>query len=79
MMHATTQRLLEVDPSNPNNWTLLAASYQTMAKHESNAAKKKAHNDSVLKYIEKGEKLPVALTFNAFDHAGATHRLSGSV
>lgn len=78
-MHATTQRLLEVDPSNPNNWTLLAASYQTMAKTESNAAKKKALNDSVLKYIEKGEKLPVALTFNAFDHSGATHRLSGTV
>ena len=78
-MHATVRRLIEVDPSNPNNWTLLAASYQAMARTEENAARKKALNDSVLKYIEKGEKLPVALTFTAFDHSGATHRLTGTI
>lgn len=78
-MQATTRRLLEVDPSSPNNWKLLAASYQVMARTETNAAKKKALNDSVVKYIERGDKLPVALTFTAFDHSGATHRLAGTV
>lgn len=78
-MLPVTRRLIAVDPSNPNNWTLLAASYQQLAKDESNAAKKKALNDSVVKYIEKGENLPVAVTFSAFDHNGATHRLVGSV
>ena len=78
-MLPVTRRLVEVDPSNPNNWTLLAASYQVQAKKETNAARKKALNDSVLKYIEMGEKLPVAVTFSAFDHSGATHRLVGSV
>ncbi len=78
-MLPVTRRLVEVDPSNPNNWTLLAASYQVQAKKESNAARKKALNDSVVKYIEKAEKLPVAVTFSAFDHAGATHRLVGNV
>ena len=78
-MLPVARRLVEVDPSNPNNWTLLAASYQTLAKKESNAARKKALNDSVVKYIEMGDKLPVAVTFSAFDHAGATHRLVGNV
>ena len=78
-MQATTRRLIEIDPSNPNNWTLLAASYQVMAKKETNAARKKALNDSVVKYIERGEKLPVAVTFTAFDHSGAAHRLAGKV
>ena len=78
-MLPVARRLVEVDPSNPNNWTLLAASYQVLAKNESNAAKKKALNDSVVKYIEKGDKLPVAVSFSAFDHAGATHRLVGNV
>lgn len=78
-MHATARRLIEVDPSNPNNWTLLAASFQAQAKTESNAARKRALNDSVLKYIEKGEKMPVSLTVSAFDHSGATHRLAGQV
>ena len=78
-MLPVVRRLIEVDPSNPNNWTLLAASYQVMARGEQNAAKKKALNDSVLKYIDRGEKLPVAMTFSAFDHAGATHRLAGQV
>ena len=78
-MLPVARRLVEVDPSNPNNWTLLAASYQVMSKKETNAARKKALNDSVLKYIEMGEKLPVAVTFSAFDHAGATHRLVGNV
>ena len=78
-MHETTKRLVAVDPSNPNNWTLLAASYQVMARKEENAAKKKALNDSVLKYIQKADKLPVAVTISGFDHSGATHRLSGRV
>ena len=78
-MLPVARRLVEVDPSNPNNWTLLAASYQVLAKNESNAARKKALNDSVVKYIEKGDKLPVAVSFSAFDHAGATHRLVGNV
>lgn len=78
-MLPVTRRLVEVDPSNPNNWTLLAASYQVLAKGETNAAKKKALNDSVVKYIQAGEKLPVAVSFSGFDHNGAAHRLTGSV
>jgi tetratricopeptide (TPR) repeat protein len=72
-------RLAEVDPGSPNTWTLVAASYQLLAQKEKAAAKKKALNDSLVKYIEMSEKIPYGVTVNDFRHAGAEHTVLGQV
>ena len=73
------RRLTEVDPSNPDNWRLLAAVYQLENKATNDAKLKKAHTDSLIAFLTKSEKMPVRVNINSFQHAGAKHTLSGSI
>ena len=69
------QRLLAVDPNNAQNWRLLAGAYQLRQR----SGGTKADTDSLLKYLEKSEKLPYNVTINRFAHADAAHTLEGSI
>lgn len=73
------RRLIEVDPSNPDNYRLLAAAYQLQAKTTKDAKAKKVQQDSLLAYLDRSTKMPVRVTFTNFSHSGATHTLSGAV
>lgn len=62
-------RLLAVDPGNPENYNLGARAYLAQAK-AAQAAKRTpvaaAYNDSTLTWYNKGNRLPVEVTFTEF-------------
>ena len=78
-MLPVVQRLVAVDPSNPDDWRLMAGAYQGLSHEQTDAKLKKAQTDSLLKYIVKSDSLPVRVAFSAFGHQGATAMLDGSV
>ena len=78
-MLAVTRRLVAVDPSNPDNWRLMAGAFQLSSRGTKDAKLKKAQQDSILKYLEKEKDLPVRVTFSGFEHDGARHVLRGTI
>jgi tetratricopeptide (TPR) repeat protein len=74
------QRLLEVDPNNPDNMQLVALYYQTKLKNEKAAAAKKTLTDSLVKYATLFQDAPLKVSFNLFSHGeGNKHTLGGNV
>lgn len=78
-MLPVTQRLLEVDPDNPDNYQLVAIAYQGLGKGTTDAKAKKAYSDSVTKYVMASEKLPVKVDFSQFTRDADTFTLAGTV
>lgn len=77
-MAPVVRRLVEVDPNSPENWRLLAGSYQLKQKAaKAGTAAKKAYTDSLLQNLQKSEKMPVRVTVREFTHAGTKHTLGG--
>ncbi len=87
---AILDRLIKVDPENPENYQLWALYYQNEAKVRKAAAEKKpatspeakayaAANDSLLKYFQRMSEAKVKLTVNLFSHDGNKHTLGGAV
>ncbi|MEO6526027.1 MAG: FxLYD domain-containing protein [Gemmatimonadaceae bacterium] len=59
------QRLVAVDPGNPENYLLAARAYVDLGKAKKGAAAV-AYNDSTVTWYNKGSKLPVDVTFTEF-------------
>lgn len=89
-MKGPLERLIEVDPENPDNYRLWATYYQGRAKVAKEAAAKKpntspeakqygAMNDSLLKYFERMQNAPVKVGFTLWAHEGNKHTLAGAV
>ncbi|AHG89857.1 hypothetical protein J421_2320 [Gemmatirosa kalamazoonensis] len=61
------QRLVQVDPSNPDNYAFISLAYNGMANAAAaGTAAKKALNDSAFKYYQMSEAMPVKVTFTEF-------------
>jgi tetratricopeptide (TPR) repeat protein len=73
------QRLLEVDPANPDNYLFLAIAYQGVANASKTPAQKKALTDSLLKYNRLANEMPVKVTFTEFSRGDAKASLAMSV
>lgn len=76
-MATVTQRLITVDPNNPDTWRMHAGAWQLRQRAETNAAKKAAHGDSTIAAIKARDavnpKVSVFLagkTGNAFQVQG---------
>jgi hypothetical protein len=78
-MPPVMERLVSVDPNNPENYRVLVNYYQEKAKLEKVAAAKKVLNDSVLKYFKLFSEPAAKVTFNLFSHDGAKHTLAGNI
>lgn len=78
-MRPVLERLLEVDPNNPDNWRLYAGYWQIRNQAEKDAAKKRVITDSLLQNLSRSEKMPMRVSIGALSHAGANHTLQGSV
>jgi tetratricopeptide (TPR) repeat protein len=72
-------RLVVVDPNNPENYRVLVNYYQEKVKGEKVAATKKVLSDSVLKYYKLFSEPAAKVTFNLFSHDGAKHTLAGTI
>lgn len=73
------RRLLALDPTNPDNYKLLAGSYQLEAGESKDAKVKKAATDSLLSILKKAGGMTARVTFEQFNHNGAKHDLVGKV
>jgi predicted Zn-dependent protease len=72
-------RLVALDPSNPDNYKLIAGSYQLQAGETKDAKAKKTATDSLLAYLQKAGQMTARVTFDQFNHNGAKHDLVGKV
>jgi tetratricopeptide (TPR) repeat protein len=75
-------RLVEVDPGNPENYNLAARAYLSLAKAAEKAkqsAKAAAYNDTTLSWYNRGNKLPVEVTFSEFSPSEKQAVIGGSV
>jgi tetratricopeptide (TPR) repeat protein len=79
---AVVERLVVVDPGNPENFNLAARAYQARAKAAQTAknnALAKAMNDTTVLWYTRGNKLPVEITFSEFNPGDKTVTLAGTV
>ena len=60
------QRLVAVDPANPDNYLFLAYAYQGLAKGTTAPAQKKVYTDSLIKYSKLTDEMPVKVSFTEF-------------
>lgn len=73
------RRLVQVDPSNGENWRLFAYAYNGMSKATKAAAQQRAMNDSVVKYFEMAEKMPHQVQFTEFSNSATKTTVAGTV
>lgn len=73
-----TQRLVQLDPNNPDNYMLNAYAYAGLIKNAT-VARQRAYNDSLVKYNELAEKMAVRLSFTEFSRLRAETRLAGRI
>jgi tetratricopeptide (TPR) repeat protein len=65
-MIPVARRLVAVDPANPDNQLFLALAYQGLMNAAKAPAQKKAFADSLVKYNQASQSMPVKVTFNEF-------------
>ncbi|HXY30149.1 MAG TPA: hypothetical protein VEI06_05525 [Gemmatimonadaceae bacterium] len=64
-MLPVSQRLVQIDPNNPDNYQLAAIAYQALAKDSSvKGTAKKAYADSAMGIYDQGEKVTVRVALN---------------
>ena len=74
------QRLVALDPNNPDALTLYVYAYSGLAKAEkSGTAKRKAFTDSLVAYNDRVEKMPTVLRVTQFARGSARAVLSGEI
>ena len=78
-MPPVLERLVSVDPNNPENYRVFVNYYQEKVKTEKVTATKKLLSDSVLKYYKLFSEPAAKVTFNLFSHDGAKHTLAGNI
>ena len=74
------KRLIEVDPSNPDNYAILAAGYQGMLERSDDRRMQQAYTDSMVRTSQRAQAMPVRVSFSDFLQPSATERvLNGTV
>jgi predicted Zn-dependent protease len=71
-------RLVAVDPGNPENYLLAARAYVDLAKAKKGPAAA-ALNDTTVSWFNKGQKLPVEVTFSEFSPSEKQLEIAGRV
>ena len=65
-MVPAAQRLVAVDPANPDNYLFLAYAYQGLAKGATAPAQKRTYTDSLVKYSKLTDEMPIKVSFTEF-------------
>ncbi len=78
-MIPVVDRLVKIDPSNPDNWLLYAFAYQGLQRAAKDLKLKKALGDSLIKYNKRSEDLPLKVNFTGFTRSDTETSLTGSV
>ncbi len=72
-------KLVALDPSNPDNWMLYAFGYVGKLKGTKDAKLTKAYNDSLVFFNNKSEKMPVQVVFTEFSRNSEGTTLAGKI
>jgi len=72
-------RLVAIDPSNPDNALLYAFAYQGMYKGTKDKKLQKIYTDSLVYFNNKAENAPVKLTVNEFTRRADQTTLAGTI
>jgi tetratricopeptide (TPR) repeat protein len=78
-MLATSKKLTQIDPNNPDEYQLLALAYQGKSKATKDPKIVKAYNDSLNAAFAASEKVKVKVTFDAFAMGSAKPALTGTL
>lgn len=78
-MLPVAQRLIEVDPANPDNFLFIAIAYQGLSGTTKAPAQKKAYTDSLLKYNKLSQDMPMKVTFSEFSRGDQRAALVANV
>ena len=76
------ERLVAVDPGNPENYNLAARAYLALGKNAQTAKKAAlsgAYNDSTVSWYNRGNNLPIEVTFTEFSPNEKNVTIGGSV
>ena len=77
--HPYIVKLVEMDPSNPDNYMLYAFEYAGKLKKKVDLKTQKMLNDSLVYYNNKAEKLPVKVSFSEFSRNSDGTTLAGDI
>ena len=72
-------KLIVLDPSNPDNYMLYAFAYAGKLKKKVDAKTQKTYNDSLVYWNSKSEKLPVKVTVNEFSRNSDGTTIGGEI
>jgi tetratricopeptide (TPR) repeat protein len=72
-------KLVLLDPSNPDNYMLYAYSYAGKLKKKSDVKTTRLYNDSLMYWNTKAEKLPVKVSFTEFSRNSEGTTLAGTI
>ena len=72
-------RLLQLDPSNPDNLRLVAYGYQGKQKAVTDAAQRRVLTDSIVKYVEQAEGLAQNVVVDDFSRGTTESSLGGRI
>lgn len=78
-MAPVVRRLLDVDPNYDRGYRLMAGLWQLRARAESDAAKKKSANDSILFYLDRQTKTNPRVDITLARASGTSYQLQGTV
>lgn len=72
-------KLIALDPGNPDNYTLYALAYAARLKGKLDAKTQKTYNDSLVYWYNKSEKLPAKVSFREFSRNSDGTTLVGEI
>lgn len=67
-----TQRLIALDPSNPDNHQMLVSAYQGLLGSLTDNGAKRAYTDSLVRAQARAQQMPVKVSFTDFQAPGGT-------
>jgi tetratricopeptide (TPR) repeat protein len=73
------QRLIAIDPANPDNYLFVAIAYQGLANATKVPAQKKAYTDSLIKWNRQSEAQTAKVTFSEFTRSDSRATLGVNV
>lgn len=73
------QRLILLEPNNPDAVLLYGYAYTGLLQGTRDAAQRRAYTDSLVKYTTLYEEMPVTVTFTEFSRLSSETRLAGTV
>lgn len=78
-MGPVVQRVMALDPNYDTGWRLMAGYWQLRSRAETDAAKKKAWNDSTLYYLDRQTKTNPRIDMTTAGKSGNSYELQGTV